>query len=131
MSATTLLDEMEPRPTGTLQLLPAGRARVNATTILTPDHVRKLLDSLRKPGRYVIFDAPPLLLVADALPLALEADSVIVVARQGRTTRENAEAVRGTLESLGAANVAIVISDSNGGDGYGAGYGYRYYSATT
>ena len=79
----------------------------------------------------MIFDAPPLLLVADALPLALEADSVIVVARQGRTTRENAEAVRGTLESLGAANVAIVISDSNGGDGYGAGYGYRYYSATT
>lgn len=131
VSATALLDEMEPRPTGTLQLLPAGRARVNATTILTPEHVRKLLDSLRKPGRYVIFDAPPLLLVADALPLALEADSVIVVARQGRTTRENAEAVRGTLESLGAANVAIVISDSNGGDGYGAGYGYRYYSATT
>jgi len=130
VSATALLD-MEPRPTGTLQLLPAGRARVNATTILTPDHVRELLDSLRKPGRYVIFDAPPLLLVADALPLALEADSVIVVARQGRTTRENAEAVRGTLESLGAANVAIVISDSNGGDGYGAGYGYGYYTATT
>jgi tyrosine-protein kinase len=130
VSATALLD-MEPRPTGTLQLLPAGRARVNATTILTPDHVRELLDSLRKPGRYVIFDAPPLLLVADALPLALEADSVIVVARQGRTTRENAEAVRGTLESLGAANVAIVISDSNGGEGYGAGYGYGYYTATT
>jgi receptor protein-tyrosine kinase len=131
VSATALLDEMEPRPTGTLQLLPAGRARANATTILTPEHVRELLDSLRRPGRYVIFDAPPLLLVADALPLALEADSVIVVARQGRTTRENAEAVRGTLESLGAENVAIVISDSNGGDGYGAGYGYGYYTATT
>ena len=37
----------------------------------------------------------------------------------------------GTLESLGAANVAIVISDSNGGEGYGAGYGYGYYTATT
>jgi polysaccharide biosynthesis transport protein len=130
VSAARLLEETEPRGTGKLRLLPAGRARVNATMILTPEHVRELLESLRRPGRFVIFDAPPLLLVADALPLALEADSVIVVARQGRTTRENAEAVRGTLESLGAANVSLVISDSNGGDGYGAGYGYDYYTAT-
>lgn len=131
VTAARLLDETEPRGAGRLQLLPAGRARVNATMILTPEHVRELLESLRQPGRFVIFDAPPLLLVADALPLALEADSVIVVARQGRTTRENAEAVRGTLESLGAANVSLVISDSSGGDGYGAGYGYGYYTATT
>jgi succinoglycan biosynthesis transport protein ExoP len=131
VSAAGLLDETEPRGAGRLQLLPAGRARVNATMILTPEHVRELLDSLRQPGRFVIFDAPPLLLVADALPLALEADSVIVVARQGRTTRENAEAVRGTLESLGAANVSLVISDSSGGEGYGAGYGYGYYTATS
>lgn len=130
VSAARLLEENEPRGAGKLQLLPAGRARVNATMILTPEHVRELLESLRKPGRFVIFDAPPLLLVADALPLALAADSVIVVARQGRTTRENAEAVRGTLESLGAANVSVVISDSSGGDGYGAGYGYGYYTAT-
>ena len=55
---------------------------------------------------------------------------MIVVARQGRK-RENAEAVRGMLQLLGAENVAIVISESSGGDGYGAGYGYGYYTATT
>jgi hypothetical protein len=47
-----------------------------------------------------------------ALALASEVDSVLMVARQGRTRREDARAVRAALTEKGARNVALVLLDA-------------------
>jgi receptor protein-tyrosine kinase len=82
------------------------------------DAVSKLLEELGSRADFVIVDSPPLLSLADAFPLVLQADSVLVVARLDRTTRERAGAVRTTLEGLGAQSVAVVLTDAPARDGY-------------
>jgi hypothetical protein len=60
------------------------------------------------------------------LPLARAVDSVLVVARGGRTTRESAEAVRTSLGQLGIDKFGVVLTGVDPADRYGYGYGYSY-----
>ncbi|MGE5690741.1 MAG: Wzz/FepE/Etk N-terminal domain-containing protein [Pseudomonadota bacterium] len=109
---------------GRLTVLPSGFLPRDPATLLTPDSVTELTATLAEDADYVIIDAPPLLAVADAFPFVLTSDLVIVVARQGKTTHTNAEAVRRTLQGLGA-KVSVVVTDSDRTEGYGYGYGRR------
>lgn len=96
---------------GRLQLLPAGGPPATLVGLLTPAAVTNVTKQLHHLADYVVFDCPSLL-VADALPLALKSNNVLVVARQGRTTRDEAESVRETLEGLGVAKVGVVMTDA-------------------
>jgi polysaccharide biosynthesis transport protein len=108
---------------GSLHVLTAGGITPSPDTLLTPDAVAELVTQLRAKAEFVIFDTAPLLRSADTFPLVLRSDNVLAVARLGRTTREEAEAVRSTLDALGAQNVLIVLTDASERDGYGYGYG--------
>lgn len=116
-----------PRPSvpdataGRLRLLPTGRRPDRPSAFLggARDRIVALMQELAGDATYVLLDTPPLLALADAFPFALSADTVLVVARQGRTTKQNAQSVRATLEGLGAKRVAIVLTDVAGADGYG------------
>jgi capsular exopolysaccharide synthesis family protein len=107
---------------GSMKVLLAGRAQSNPADVLTAERVEQLVDQLRARADYVIFDAPPILLVGDALPLVHASDNVIVVAREGRTTREMADAVRVTLERLGVERIGVVLTDWQASGGYTYGY---------
>jgi capsular polysaccharide biosynthesis protein len=96
---------------GTLELLTSGSPPGPVSDIVTPDAVAKLTDSLLARADYVIFDSPPLS-VAEAYPLAVRADNVLIVARRGRTTKDQAEWARDTLEEIGVEKVGIVLTDS-------------------
>jgi Mrp family chromosome partitioning ATPase/capsular polysaccharide biosynthesis protein len=106
------------RGSGSLQVLTTGRMPSDPASLLTQEAVKSLLFELRARADYVILDAPPLLAVADALPLALQADTVLVVGRQGRTTQDKAEAVRATLEGLGVSKIAVILTDTPREVGY-------------
>ena len=72
---------------------------------------------LRANADFVIFDGPPLF-IAEAFPLAIQSDRVLLVARQGRTTRERARLAQSTLAGLGVEHVAVVLTDSDPIDDY-------------
>jgi Mrp family chromosome partitioning ATPase/capsular polysaccharide biosynthesis protein len=111
----------EPTHKGRLEVLLAGRAPSPVGDALTPETVTNLTDRLHERADFVIFDSPPLP-VADSYPLALRSDNVLVVARYGRTTRDQAEFVRTTLGEIGVRNVGVVLTDAAmSPDGY-AGY---------
>ncbi|HET8651953.1 MAG TPA: Wzz/FepE/Etk N-terminal domain-containing protein [Gaiellaceae bacterium] len=99
-------------PRGRLRVITAGRVEPNAIRLLDEHRIAGLVNGLRESADYAIFDSPPVLFVGDAYPLLLAADSVIVVARSGRTTQGNAEAVRATLESLEVQRVGLILTDS-------------------
>jgi Mrp family chromosome partitioning ATPase/capsular polysaccharide biosynthesis protein len=105
---------------GTLDVLPAGRPPSPLADVFTSEAVSGLLAQLHERADYVVFDSPPLP-VAESYPLAIGSDNVLVVARRGRTTREQAESVRITLEELGIEKVGVVMTDEPT-DGYGGGY---------
>jgi receptor protein-tyrosine kinase len=94
---------------GRLEVLRAG-SPPSRLDLLTPEAVDGLLAQLRERADYVVFDSPTLL-VSDFFPLAVKSDSVLLVARRGRTTKAQAESARVTLEELGVANVGVVLTD--------------------
>ena len=102
---------------GTLELLRAGGPPSTLVGMLTPASVTRLVLELYERTDFIVFDCPSLL-VADALPVALHSDNVLIVARRGRTTRNQAESVRETLEGLGVANAGVVLTDTPAGDAY-------------
>lgn len=103
---------------GSLRVLTMGRTPEDPANLLATDVLKSVFEKLAASADYVIVDAPPLP-IADAYPLVHQADNVLVVAKQGWTKRQMAVAVRETLEGLGAAKVAVVLTDSNTSIGYG------------
>jgi Mrp family chromosome partitioning ATPase len=101
---------------GRLDVLRAGSPPSRAD-LLTPEAVDGLLERLRDRADYVVFDSPTLL-VSDFFPLAVKSDSVLLVARRGRTTKAQAESARETLSRLGVDSVGVVLTDVRPGDGY-------------
>lgn len=114
-----------------LRLLPIGRVRSGSSVVLGADVAAWLATTLRDAARYIVIDAPSLLRGAGAFPLVLNADTIIVVARDGTTTRADAGTVRRLLEQPIGKNVGVVLTDSNdmvpeggpvlGGDSFSAG----------
>jgi capsular polysaccharide biosynthesis protein/Mrp family chromosome partitioning ATPase len=98
-------------PTSRLQVLPAGDTSGSFSGLFTASALTSLIARLQERADYVVFDSPPLM-VADSFALARHADSVLVVARRGRTTREQAEWARETLEGLGVDKVSVVLTNA-------------------
>jgi capsular polysaccharide biosynthesis protein/Mrp family chromosome partitioning ATPase len=96
---------------GRLELLPSGSAPAPLGDSLTPEAVTDLIRRLLERADYVIFDSPPLL-VAESYPLAVQSDNVLVAARRGRTTKDQAEWVKATLAELGVDKIGVVMTDS-------------------
>jgi Mrp family chromosome partitioning ATPase/capsular polysaccharide biosynthesis protein len=111
---------------GRLRVLGTGRKPDRPSAFLGAgrDRIVKLMGELANKADYVLLDTPPILALADAFPFALTADTVLIVARNGRTTKQNAQAVRSTLEGLGAKRVAVVLTDVRTQNGYG----YYHYT---
>jgi receptor protein-tyrosine kinase len=99
---------------GRLDVLTAGRQPAPLVGMLTPEVLGSLIERLHSRADYVVFDSPPLL-AADALPLAIRSDNVLVVARSGRTTKDEAESVTTTLQELGVRRIGIVLTDARPG----------------
>ena len=96
---------------GRLEVLPAGQTSASGTTLLAPEDLGVLIERLHERADYIILDAPPLI-VADAFGLARQANNVLLVARRGRTTRDQAEWARATLEGLGVRRVSVVLTNA-------------------
>ena len=119
---------------GLLDYLPAGTIPPNPSELLGSKHMAAVIDELRKRYDMVIIDAPPLLPITDAAVLSTIADGAILVARYGKTTREQ---VRESTDALRQVNAKVlgtvfnfVPSRKHGKYSYGYGYGYGYgYSA--
>ncbi len=71
----------------------------------TMDRVLEMVEELRGQADYVVFDAPPILVVSDSYPLVVAADSVIAVVRNGKSTASATTALGRTLARLRVRNV--------------------------
>jgi Mrp family chromosome partitioning ATPase len=96
---------------GRLELLPSGSTPAPVSDVVTAEKVSALTERLLERADYLIFDSPPLS-VAEAYPLAVRADNVLIVARRGRTTKDQAEWARETLQEIGVEKVGVVLTDS-------------------
>ncbi|MHB0971445.1 MAG: GumC family protein [Thermoanaerobaculia bacterium] len=110
-----------------LFVVPAGPISPNPSGLLSSDAMAKLLDFFGANFDYVLFDSPPVSLVADAQVLGNLTDGVVLCARGGRTPREIVARTRDLLIHSNVRILGVVINrlEEHGG-AYGYYYGERY-----
>ena len=93
-----------------LSLLLSRRELVAQGRLFEAGRVRRAVDALQKRADVVIFDAPPLTEVAEALELAAAVDAVIVAVRIGHTRRDRLGELNDLLHRRGISPVGIVVT---------------------
>jgi capsular exopolysaccharide synthesis family protein len=123
VGSVSLSDVIVPSAIPTLSLVPTGPLPDNPVAFLARLKTSGILDELRDMSDVVIFDAPPILPVADAAVLASMSDGVVFVHSPSRSSRQAVTASRDRLMVAGAKIVGVVY---NNVDIRGRG---RYYGA--
>ena len=94
----------------TLTVLDAGSLPEDPAEVLGSAAMRSLLKTLRDEHDYVIVDAPPLLPVIDGAVLSALADGCLVVARFGRTTRDQLAEGTAAIARVQADVLGLVLN---------------------
>ena len=117
-----------------LDVVTSGAIPPNPAELLQSKAMTMLLADLR--GRYdVVIVGAHRLPVTDAALIAADSDGAILVARHGKTTREQASQAKQRMDSVGATLLGTVLNlvPERGSDSYGytPGYGYSPEPAPT
>jgi receptor protein-tyrosine kinase len=95
--------------TGDLHVIGSGPLAPNPSELLASSHMAALVGKLRSENDYVLFDAPPVLPVADASGLAVSMDGVVLVARYGKTGKEELRSASAALDRVGARVLGVIL----------------------
>lgn len=93
-----------------LWLLPSGPLPPNPADLLGSQRMDKVIAALRARADIILFDAPPLISVADGVVLGSKVDGVLLVLRSGHTRRDHAQQARELLERAHARVVGAVLT---------------------
>ncbi len=106
-----------------LQVLAAGPIPPNPADLLGTQRMKRVVQTLSTSADMVLFDSPPVSLVADAAMLASQVDGVILVISSGKTRREIAARAKGVLEKVNARVLGVVLNNARVDSRI-----YRYYN---
>ncbi len=109
-----------------LSLVPSGPLPPNPAEILDSRRMDAVLDDLRARADLVIFDSPPVLVVADASILGSRCSGAILVIETGRTRSEAASRAVETLLQTNVKIFGVVFNKLT--LRRASGYYYYYYS---
>ncbi len=109
---------------GKFVLLPAGKPRHNSTELLASPAMEELVKELKQRyrSRYILFDLPPMLAVADVLAFAPYVDATMLVVEEGKSTEDEIIHSRELLDNMNY--IGTVLNKSY----EGTKGNYRYYS---
>lgn len=119
----TLDDCLIPSAERNLMVLGAGPQPPNPAELLDTERMRVLVQELEERADMVIFDAPPVIAVTDALILGPLVDGVLLVINVGTVPRELAKRSKEQFEAVGARLLGVVLNRVDVREGYG----YYYY----
>jgi capsular exopolysaccharide synthesis family protein len=107
-------------------VLTSGQLPPNPSELLGSRRMGELVAELRAAYEVVLIDCPPLLPVTDPKVVSRYADGVLVIARAGTTTRDQAQAVRAASDKAGATIFGTVLNATPVTESHQSAY-YAYY----
>lgn len=119
--------EADGQRTGSLEVIAAGSATLDASEFVGSPELGRVLDLLRERADVVLVDAPPLLAVSDSMTLTSRMDALIVVSRLNVLRRHTVAELRRVLDVCQAAKLGLVVTGSDTEDDHGQAYGYARY----
>jgi len=93
-----------------LYLIPAGNIPPNPSELLVSTKMEAMISELSQNFDVIIFDAPPCLIVADALILARLVDFSIIVSAQNTTKIDNLKRAKLAIENVGGKVAGVVLN---------------------
>ncbi len=93
-----------------MYVLVAGSVPPNPSELLVSTKMQKMLEDLKESFDVIILDAPPALIVADALVIARYVDFSLIVIAQNYTKIEDLEKSKAALENIGGKVVGIILN---------------------
>ena len=111
-----------------LDVLPAGPQPPNPAELLGSNLLRDYLTRWRKQYDFIVVDTPPVLSVTDAVLLSAQMDSVVLVLRSGKTTKEALRRARQLFDKVNVRVLGVVVNavDLQSPDAQYYGYDYGY-----
>jgi succinoglycan biosynthesis transport protein ExoP len=109
-----------------LSILPAGPPPAHPAELLGGSKMKSLIAQWRRDYDHVIIDTPPALSVTDPVILSVEADSVMLVIRSGKTSKDALRRATDLFWQVNAQALGIVV---NGIDLGSPDHYYYYYGA--
>lgn len=102
---------VEQRPAGLprLRVIPPGSFNEQASELLQRDVMGELIATLRQSAEYVVIEAPPTPLGADAQALAERTDAAILVVEVPRTQQEQVRDSVRQLDRMGTAVLGAIV----------------------
>jgi exopolysaccharide/PEP-CTERM locus tyrosine autokinase len=114
-----------------LKILPGGKPPKNPSELLSSRRMSNLLKEVKEkyPDRYIILDSPPPKLTAETNVLSRQVDGILLVAKYGRTRREDLVELIGKLGKDKIVGVIINWFNLRASRYYGYGKygGYKNY----
>ncbi|MGQ0554142.1 MAG: CpsD/CapB family tyrosine-protein kinase [Planctomycetota bacterium] len=111
-----MLDRLAPRAVlhtaaaGNLSILTCGRDADNPGEVLGSDYMQQLVGWLKQRNQYILFDAPPALVFADAAELSKFIDGIVLVVAIDDTSKQDAERALAQLDKAGANVVGCFVT---------------------
>ncbi len=109
-----------------LYVLPCGPTPPNPAELLMTNAFHETLAELEKRFDRILLDSPPLLAVTDAVVLAQQADGIIMVAKAGKTIRDDVARAARQLSDVKLGITGVVLNELDLEDRQ-YGYYYQYY----
>ncbi len=95
-----------------LWLLPSGPLPPNPADLLGSRKMEQAIAALKGRADVVLFNAPPIVSVTDAVVLGTKVDGVLLVVSAGRTRREHVERAKELLERVHVRVVGTVLNNA-------------------
>lgn len=110
-----------------LRVLTTGPLPPNPAELLGSKAMDRVIMELQERASFIIFDAPPALVVTDAPLIATRVDGTILVMDSGSVPREVALKTKASLEGVKAKILGVVLNNMPISESYY--YYYYYYSS--
>lgn len=107
-----------------------GAIPPNPSELLSSDSMSDIIKRLEKEYDYIIFDAPPVAVVIDAVPIIKQSDGVVLVIKNNSTTYPQLNKTIDIIKRSGGKTLGVIVNrvkteDTRSGK-YSYNYNYRY-----